>query len=64
MRIRCLVCGDVIQYEVEGMFVKCTCGSVFVNAIRGGGGKTRIGGRAGSFEPVREGMNLPNNPVN
>jgi hypothetical protein len=46
-----LKCGDVIQSQVEGQFVRCSCGAVAVDALRSGGGMTRI---LGECESVRD----------
>uniref|UniRef100_A0A6M3XZN9 DUF7695 domain-containing protein n=1 Tax=viral metagenome TaxID=1070528 RepID=A0A6M3XZN9_9ZZZZ len=47
IKIRCLVCGDIIQSMHRHDFVPCSCGAIFVD---GGNDYTRIGYPVGKME--------------
>lgn len=48
-RARCLKCGDIIESKYRHDFVKCSCGSIFVD---GGNDYWRCGGNFDFFERI------------
>lgn len=35
-KIKCKFCGDIIQSEYDGNFIRCKCGKTFVDEVRNG----------------------------
>ena len=62
LKVRCLLCGDEPQSEVEGQFVRCSCGAVGVDALKGGEGKTRILGNRKNYVAVPDEGGIRQNP--
>jgi hypothetical protein len=54
VRVRCRLCGDEIQSKQEGDFVRCKCGTIAVDAMRGSEGRTRILGQRDGYEVIHE----------
>ncbi len=51
MKIKCKLCGDIIEGDKKGTFIQCSCKSCYIDETPY---YVRVGGNPGDIEEVKE----------